>query len=132
MNKDQLKAKRKKLSLTQAELGKLVGVSARTIQGWEYGTQRIPKTLEDFLDGKISKLTLKNDESEIVMDVSSLQSLTMSEMVEFCLRKENKEKFLDIPSIKLLIDLNRNEAKAELMEKHIILKSSNSGSKTKD
>ncbi|TPN82806.1 helix-turn-helix domain-containing protein [Aquimarina algicola] len=124
MDKGQLKTIRKELGLTQTELAKLVGVSPRTIQGWEYGDQKIPKTVEDFLNRQLLDNKSNSDTTTSThMDVSGIDTLSMERMVEFCLK--HKEEFLEIPSIKLLIELNRNEAKAELLEKHIILKNSN-------
>ncbi len=121
MRKEELKAIRKELGLTQSQLADLVGVSSRTIQSWEYGNQKVPKTTEDFLNRQVSKNdTYESGDSSIKMDVSDKNLLSMEEMVEFCLK--NKEQYLEIPSIKLLIELYKNEAKAELLEKHIILR----------
>lgn len=122
MNATQLKNIRKQLGLTQAKLGKLLGVSSRTIQGWEYGDQKISKTVETFLNQQIKEKEAVPSH-EISMDVSDKQTLTLEEMAEFCLK--HPKRFVNIPSIKFLIDYNRNEAKAELLEKHIILREKN-------
>ncbi len=121
MESKELKEIRKTLGLTQIELANSLDVSSRTIQLWEGGKQKIPTAVAQVLLQKISiHQSKENIDNNISMDVSNKEILSLEDMINFCLR--NKKEFLNHPSIKLLIDLNRKEAAAELLEKHIILR----------
>jgi len=121
MTKEEFKAARKQLNLTQTEMGKELGVSNRTIQGYEYGHQKVSKSIALILNQKISAtVTHHSIANTIVMDVENLKTVSLQEMAQFCLRY--KKEFLDVPEIKILIDFERKDAEAKLMEQHIILK----------
>lgn len=121
MNSEQLKIIRKQLGLTQKGLAKLIGVSIRTTQSWEYGEQRVPKATGEYLKQKVTELyPQENNSNTISIDVSDRTELSLEEMAEFCLK--HLEEFIKIPGIKLLIDFHRNQAKTELLEKHVILR----------
>ncbi|WP_459213113.1 helix-turn-helix domain-containing protein [Aquimarina rhabdastrellae] len=124
MNSKELKSIRKELGLTQAELASLIEVSTRTIQGWEYGNQKVTKPIAEFLYRKAEKKkqrTINIHNKEIVMDVSQIETLSLKEMVTFCF--ENLEEFEKLPIIQMYINYYRNEAKANLLEKHVLSKS---------
>ena len=64
MNGIELKEKRKKLGLTQKELGQKVGVAMRTIQNWEKDTNKIPKSTELLIDDLIRSTEISYSENE--------------------------------------------------------------------
>ncbi|GGX30013.1 helix-turn-helix domain-containing protein [Aquimarina muelleri] len=120
MDAKELKEIRKKLGLTQAALANLIDVGTRTVQAWEYNDQKVPKTVGEFLKHKLTENILdQKNKSVITMDVSNKDKLTLEEMAIFCLGYQDE--YEKIPSVKLFIDFHRNQAKAELLEKHIIL-----------
>lgn len=122
MNAKELKEIRKKLGLTQAALAEIIDVGTRTVQAWEYNDQKVPKTVGVFLRQKLAESILnKSKNAVIAMDVSDKDKLTLEEMAIFCLG--HQDEYEKIPSVKLFIDFHRNQAKAELLEKHIILNS---------
>ena len=122
MNAKELKEIRKKLGLTQAALAEIIDVGTRTVQAWEYNDQKVPKTVGVFLRQKLAESILnKSKNAVIAMDVSDKDKLTLEEMAIFCLGYQDE--YEKIPSVKLFIDFHRNQAKAELLEKHIILNS---------
>ncbi len=120
MTKEEFKEARKKLKLTQTGLGEELGVSNRTIQGYEYGHQKIPKTIAIILRQKSEAVNPVQLGKDIEMNVEKLKTLTLQQMAHFCLK--HKEQFLAIPEMKILIDFERKDAEAKLMEQHIILR----------
>lgn len=120
MNKEEFKILRKKLKLTQPKLAKLLDISPRTVQEYEYGNLTIPLVLGEFLLNKATEVFPDEDGKEIEMNVTNRTKLSMREMVQFCIK--HKKYFLEMPEIKLIIDNERKDAKAELLEKHIILR----------
>ncbi|WP_062057543.1 helix-turn-helix domain-containing protein [Aquimarina longa] len=126
MDKEEFKILRKKLKLTQAKLASLLEISPRTVQEYEYGNLTISLAIAELLRGK-AKNTIFNSNSKIEMDVTNKDKVSLEEIAQFCIK--HKKNFMEIPEIKLLIDYERKDAKAELMEKHIILKNNENISK---
>jgi len=52
-------ALRKRLGLTQAEIGELIGKSARTVRAFEAGFRKIPRSAEIILTGTAIALALR-------------------------------------------------------------------------
>ncbi|WP_062054001.1 helix-turn-helix domain-containing protein [Aquimarina longa] len=121
MNARELKEIRKSLGLTQAALAELIEVGTRTIQAWEYDQQKVPKTVGEFLKQKLHEKLSDQKTPLITMDVSHKNELSIEEMASFCLK--HVDEYEKIPSVKMFIEYHRNQAKAELLEKHIILNS---------
>ncbi len=120
MTKEEFKAARKQLNLTQTEMGEELGISNRTVQGYEYGHQKISKSIALILNQKIGVVKPSDMQDSIEMNVENLKTLSLEKMAQFCIR--HKRQFLEVPEIKILIDFERKDAEAKLMEQHIILK----------
>ena len=120
MTKEEFKEARKKLKLTQSEFGVELGISSRTVQGYEYGKQKVPLAIASFIKQKISELSPIIKRQTIEMNVENLNTLSIEEMVSFCLK--HRDYFEQIPEIKLLIERHRKDAEGNLMERHIFLK----------
>ncbi|WP_459213114.1 helix-turn-helix domain-containing protein [Aquimarina rhabdastrellae] len=121
MTPEEFKSIRKKLGLTQAELASLIEVSPRTIQGWEYGKQKISKPVEEFLKRRIYNDQSLNNDGSITLDVKDKELISLEEMATFCL--QHMDEFEKLPLVQMFINYHKNQAKTELLEKHIILKS---------
>jgi putative transcriptional regulator len=50
MTKEELKAARQRLGLTQAGLAEKLGVSRRTVEAWESGRRNIPAPIEKLVN----------------------------------------------------------------------------------
>ncbi|WP_108869552.1 helix-turn-helix domain-containing protein [Aquimarina aquimarini] len=127
MDKEEFKTLRKKLKLTQSKLAKLLEISTRAVQEYEYGNLTISLAIAELLRKKVEDSLPNDNLSKIEMNVSGMDKVSLEEIARFCIK--HKEHFMQIPEIKILIDYERKDAKAELMEQHIILRNSQNATK---
>ena len=120
MNKEEFKKARKKLKYTQLSFAEELGISQRTVTGYEVGTAKIPKAIMVFVKQLLKEALLVKNGEPALIDVSDKETLTIKEVARICI--ENKDALIQEPEIKMWFDLIRNEARAELMERHVILR----------